>query len=232
MESQVTKVMFHILVVDDDKNTRRLLRAILESDGYSVTTACNGAEALEVMDREHVDLAVLDIMMPVMDGYTFTQTLRSTNNDLPILMVTAKQLPDDRYTGFLVGTDDYITKPIDKKEMLLRIKALLRRSKIVSERKIELGDVVLNYDELTVRRGAETMELPQKEFLLLYKLLSYPGKTFTRIQLMDEIWGADSETGWETITVHISRLRKHFEGWPEFEIVSVHGIGYKAVKKV
>ena len=223
--------MFHILVVDDDKNTRRLLRAILESDGYSVSAVCNGAEALEVLDREHVDLAVLDIMMPVMDGYAFTDTLRSSGNDLPILMVTAKQLPDDRYTGFLVGTDDYITKPIDKKEMLLRIRALLRRSKIVSERKIELGDVVLRYDELTVQRGDELIELPQKEFLLLYKLLSYPGKTFTRSQLMDEIWGADSETGWETITVHISRLRKHFEAWPEFEIVSVHGIGYKAVKK-
>lgn len=224
--------MFHILVVDDDENTRRLMRAVLESDGYTVSTAENGEKALDVMDSEHIDLVVLDIMMPVMDGYEFTKTLRASNNDLPILMVTAKQQPDDRYTGFLVGTDDYITKPIDKKEMLLRIKALLRRSKIVSEHKIEIGGVILGYDDYTVKKDGQTQELPQKEFLLLYKLLSYPGKTFTRIQLMDEIWGVDSDAGWETITVHISRLRKRFAGWEEFEIQSVHGLGYKAVKKV
>lgn len=223
--------MFHILVVDDDRNTRRLMRAVLEPEGYTVTEAENGEDALGVLDREHVDLVILDIMMPVMDGYEFTRTLRDNRNDLPILMVTARQLPDDRYTGFMVGTDDYITKPIDKKEMLLRIRALLRRSRIVSERRIDIGDVTLRYDDYTVTRAGETQELPQKEFLLLYKLLSYPGKTFTRIQLMDEIWGADSDTGWETITVHISRLRKRFEGWKEFEIVSVHGLGYKAVRK-
>ena len=223
--------MFHILVVDDDRNTRRLMRAVLEPEGYTVTEAENGEDALGVLDREHVDLVILDIMMPVMDGYEFTRTLRDNRNDLPILMVTARQLPDDRYTGFMVGTDDYITKPIDKKEMLLRIRALLRRSRIVSERRIDIGDVTLHYDDYTVTRAGETLELPQKEFLLLYKLLSYPGKTFTRIQLMDEIWGADSDTGWETITVHISRLRKRFEGWKEFEIVSVHGLGYKAVRK-
>ena len=224
--------MFHILVVDDDRNTRRLLRAVLESDGYTVTVAENGEKAFEVLDREHIDLIVLDIMMPVMDGYQFTKTLREAESDLPVLIVTAKQLPDDRYMAFQAGTDDYITKPIDKKEMLLRIKALLRRSKIVSERRIELGGVVLNYDEFTVTKNGRTQVLPQKEFLLLYKLLSYPGRTFTRIQLMDEIWGADSEAGWETITVHISRLRKRFEGWEEFEIQSVHGLGYRAVKKV
>lgn len=224
--------MFHILVVDDDKNTRRLMRTVLETEGYTVTTAGNGEEALGLLDSEHIDLIVLDVMMPIMDGYEFTKTLRKANNDLPILMVTAKQLPDDRYTGFLVGTDDYITKPIDKKEMLLRVKALLRRSKIVSERKIEIGNVTLTYDDFTVTKNGEAQELPQKEFMLLYKLLSYPGKTFTRIQLMDEIWGAGSNTGWETITVHISRLRKRFEGWDEFEIESVHGLGYKAVKKV
>jgi DNA-binding response OmpR family regulator len=147
-------------------------------------------------------------------------------------MVSAKQLPEDKKQGFLVGTDDYMTKPIDEEEMLLRIKALLRRAQIASERKITVGDVTLDYDALTVTRGNETQELPQKEFLLLYKLLSYPGKIFTRIQLMDEIWGADSDTGWETVTVHIGRLRKRFEGWEEFEIVSVRGLGYKAVKKV
>lgn len=224
--------MFHILVVDDDKNTRLFFKAVLEGSGYTVFTAGNGEEALEVLDKEHIDLAVLDVMMPKMDGYEFTRTLREASNDLPILMVSAKQLPADKRRGFSVGIDDYITKPIDDEEMLYRIKALLRRAKIASERKIVVGAVVLDYDSLTVTRGDEVQELPQKEFLLLYKLLSYPGKIFTRIQLMDEIWGADSDTGWETVTVHIGRLRKRFEGWTEFEIESVRGLGYKAVKRV
>lgn len=224
--------MFHILVVDDDKNTRRLMRAVLEAANYTVTTAENGEEALLAMDREHIDLVVLDIMMPKMDGYEFTRTLREVNNNLPILMVSAKQQPHDRKQGFLVGTDDYMTKPVDEEEMLLRIKALLRRAQIVSERKIIIGEVVLDYDSFTVSRGTEIQVLPQKEFLLLYKLLSYPGKIFTRIQLMDEIWGADNESGWETVTVHIGRLRKRFEGWNEFEIESVRGLGYRAVKRV
>jgi DNA-binding response OmpR family regulator len=224
--------MFHILVVDDDKNTRMFLSAVLENAGYTVFTACDGEDALGVMDREHVDLVVLDIMMPKMDGYEFTRTLRESDNNLPILMVSAKQLPADKHKGFLVGTDDYITKPIDDEEMLYRIKALLRRAKIASDRKIEIGEVVLDYDSLTVSRAGEVQELPQKEFLLLYKLLSYPGKIFTRIQLMDEIWGAESDTGWETVTVHIGRLRKRFENYPEFSIESVRGLGYKAVKKI
>lgn len=224
--------MFQILVVDDDKNTRLLLKAVLQAENYNVFAAENGEQALEVMDREHIDLVVLDIMMPKMDGYEFTKTLRENDNNLPILMVSAKQLPADKQKGFLVGTDDYMTKPIDETEMLLRIKALLRRARIVSERKIVVGAVTLDYDSLTVFRGSEKQELPQKEFMLLYKLLSYPGKIFTRIQLMDEIWGAESDTGWETVTVHIGRLRKRFEGWEEFEIVSVRGLGYKAVKKV
>ena len=224
--------MFQILVVDDDKNTRMLLKAVLQAENYRVFTAENGEDALVVLDKEHIDLAVLDIMMPKMDGYAFTRLLRENNNNLPILMVSAKQLPADKQKGFLVGTDDYMTKPIDEVEMLLRIKALLRRARIVSERRIVVGDVVLDYDSLTVTRNGETQELPQKEFMLLYKLLSYPGKIFTRIQLMDEIWGAESDTGWETVTVHIGRLRKRFEGWTEFEIVSVRGLGYKAVKHV
>ena len=229
----ITEVtMFNILVVDDDKNTRRLMRAVLEAENYTVFTAENGEEALDVMVREHIDLCILDIMMPKMDGYEFTRTLRECENALPILMVSAKQLPADKRKGFLVGTDDYMTKPIDEVEMLLRIKALLRRAKIVSERKIVIGDVVLDYDSLSVTKNGETQELPQKEFLLLYKLLSYPGKIFTRIQLMDEIWGADSDSGWETVTVHIGRLRKRFENYGEFEIESVRGLGYKAVKKV
>ena len=224
--------MFHILVVDDDKNTRLFFRAVLEAENYCVFTAENGEEALALLDQNHIDLAVLDIMMPKMDGYTFTKTLRENNNDLPILMVSAKQLPSDKKHGFQVGTDDYMTKPIDAEEMLWRIKALLRRARIASERRIVVGDVVLDYDSMTVSRRGEVQELPQKEFLLLYKLLSWPGKIFTRIQLMDEIWGTDSTTGWETVTVHIGRLRRRFEDWPEFEIVSVRGLGYKAVKKV
>ena len=224
--------MFHILAVDDDKHTRQLLRAILESAGYTVSTAADGEKALEIMDSEHIDLVVLDIMMPHMDGYEFTKALREVENNLPILMVSAKQLPEDKKRGFLVGTDDYMTKPIDEEEMLLRIRALLRRAKIVNDRKIEIGDVVLDYDALTVTGHGEKQELPQKEFMLLYKLLSYPGKIFTRIQLMDEIWGAESDTGWETVTVHIGRLRKRFEGWQEFSIESVRGLGYKAVKHI
>ena len=224
--------MFQILVVDDDRNMRMLLKAVLQAENYTVFTAENGEDALDVMDKEHIDLVVLDIMMPKMDGYAFTRLLRESNNNLPILMVSAKQLPADKQKGFLVGTEDYLTKPIDEMEMLVRIKALLRRARIASEHRIVVGNVVLDYDALTVTRNGETQELPQKEFMLLYKLLSYPGKIFTRIQLMDEIWGVESDTGWETVTVHIGRLRKRFEGWTEFEIVSVRGLGYKAVKKV
>lgn len=224
--------MVHILVVDDDKNTRLFLSAVVEGAGYTAITADNGEEALALMDKTHVDLVVLDVMMPKMDGYEFTKILRESDNNLPILMVSAKQLPVDKFKGFDAGIDDYMTKPINKEELLYRIKALLRRAKIASERRIVLGEVILDYDSLTVKRGEEIQELPQKEFMLLYKLLSYPGKIFTRIQLMDEIWGSDSETGWETVTVHIGRLRKRFEGWSEFEIESVRGLGYKAVKKI
>jgi len=224
--------MFHILVVDDDKNTRRYIRTVLEGNGYMVSTAEDGEKALELLEKESVNLVVLDIMMPVMDGYEFTRILRDGKSNLPVLMVSAKQLPADKHKGFLVGTDDYITKPIDETEMLLRIKALLRRAKIADERRIEIGDVVLDYDSLTVAKGENVQMLPQKEFHLLFLLLSYPGKIFTRIQLMDEIWGKESETGWETVTVHIGRLRKRFEGWEEFTIESVRGLGYKAVKKV
>ena len=222
-----------MLFVDDDKNTRLYFSALLSRAGYTVSVAENGVSALDLMEHEHVDLVVLDVMMPQMNGYEFARTLREAQNNLPILMVSAKQLPRDKHEGFLAGTDDYMTKPVDEEEMLFRIKALLRRAKIESERRIVIGNVVVDYDSMTVaRRGDDVQELPQKEFLLLYKLLSYPGKIFTRIQLMDEIWGSESETGWETVTVHIGRLRKRFEGWTEFEIESVRGLGYKAVKKV
>ena len=222
--------MFRILVADDDTNTRRLLKTVLEKENYDVLTACDGLDALDVLDHEHIDLIILDVMMPNVDGYEFTKQLRENNNELPVLMLSAKQLTEDRKKGFVVGIDDYMTKPADEEELLLRIKALLRRARIVNERRIEIGDVVLDYDSLTVSRNGEVQELPQKEFLLLYKLLSYPGKIFTRIQLMDEIWGAECETGWETVTVHIGRLRKRFEGWDEFKIESIRGLGYKAVK--
>jgi len=223
--------MFHILVVDDDKHTRLFMRALLEAERYTVTLAENGLQALEMMEKHHIDLVVLDVMMPQMDGYQFTRELRAAHNDLPILMVSAKQLPEDRRQGFLAGTDDFMVKPVDEEELLLRIKALLRRARIASERRIVVGKAILDYDAMSVTREDQVQILPQKEFQLLYKLLSYPGRIFTRIELMDEIWGADSETGWETVTVHIGRLRKRFEGWPEFEIVSVRGLGYKAVKK-
>lgn len=224
--------MFRILVADDDKNTRLLFKALLEGAGYTVLLASNGEEALSLIESEHVDLVVLDVMMPRLDGYSFTESVRASGSALPILMVSAKQLPKDKHRGFIVGTDDYMTKPIDDEEFLYRIKALLRRARIVSERRIVIGEITLDYDSLTVTRGEEITELPQKEFLLLYKLLSYPGKIFTRIQIMDEIWGAESDTGWETVTVHIARLRKRFEAYPEFEIQSVRGLGYKAVKKI
>ena len=222
--------MFQILVAEDDKNTRRLMEAVLKEHGYHPILACDGLEALKLLDTHHVDLVILDIMMPGMDGYVFTRQLRATDYTLPILMVTAKQLPEDKRKGFIVGTDDYMTKPVDEEEMILRIRALLRRAQIVNERRITIADVCLDYDSLTVSRGDESQTLPRKEFYLLYKLLSYPGKIFTRIQLMDEIWGMESQSDDNTINVHINRLRKRFEDYPEFTIETIRGLGYKAVK--
>lgn len=222
--------MFQILVVEDDSNTRKFIEAILRAENYNPVLAGNGKEALDILDKQHIDLMITDIMMPGMDGYTLTEELRDANYDLPILMVTAKETTKDRRKGFLVGTDDYMTKPFDDEEMLLRVKALLRRAKIVAEKKLTVGTVSLNYNTLTVTRGVEQMTLPQKEFYLLYKLLSYPDVIFTRMQLMDEIWGMDSQTDEHTVSVHIARLRDRFYGWPEFEIITVRGLGYKAVQ--
>lgn len=224
--------MFQILVAEDDKNTRRLMEAVLKEHGYHPILACDGLDALKLLDTHHVDLVILDIMMPGMDGYELTRQLRATDYTLPILMVTAKQLPEDKRKGFIVGTDDYMTKPVDEEEMILRIRALLRRAQIVNERRIAIGDVCLDYDSLTVSRGDESQTLPRKEFYLLYKLLSYPGKIFTRIQLMDEIWGMESQSDDNTINVHINRLRKRFEDYPEFSIETIRGLGYKAVKNL
>ena len=223
--------MVNILIIDDDKNIRKLMQVVLERQGFNVYSANDGEEGLKIIDEVKIDLAIVDIMMPNMDGYEFTKTLREGNDDLSVLMLSAKQLPDDRKKGFVAGIDDYMTKPVDIEELVLHVKALLRRAKINDEKRIVIGDVIIDSEKMTVTKNGESQELPQKEFLLLYKLMSYPDKIFTRIQLMDEIWGMDCDTAWETVTVHISRLRKRFENFDEFEIQSIRGLGYKAVKR-
>ncbi|MCL1914553.1 MAG: response regulator transcription factor [Eubacteriaceae bacterium] len=222
--------MISILVVEDDQNIRKLIEETLLDERFNPVLAKDGIEALDIIDKQHIDLMVTDIMMPGMDGYTLTEQLRDAGFDFPILMVTAKDGIKDKHKGFIVGTDDYMVKPIDEEEMVLRVKALLRRAKIVNERKITIGQVTLNHDSLAVSRGNERYTLPQKEFMLLYKLLSYPQTVFTRIQLMDEIWGYDSESAEHTVSVHIGRLRERFYNWPEFSIETVRGLGYKGVR--
>lgn len=223
--------MFRILVVEDDVNTRRLLSAVLTRYGYEPIPAGNGEEALELLDRKHVDLIVLDLMMPRMDGFAFTNTLRTGGCNLPILMVTARETQEDKKRGFIIGADDYMVKPVDEEEMVLRIGALLRRSRIAGERKLAVGKIVLLYDAFSVQTPDGMLELPQKEFLLLFKLLSYPNKIFTRRQLMDEIWDMDSESDERTVDVHVSRVRERFRDCDDFEILTVRGLGYKAVIK-
>lgn len=221
--------MFKILVVEDDKNTSKLMQIVLSKAGYDVKLAGNGIEALEVLDNEFIDLILLDVMMPEMDGYEFTETIRTNGLNIPILMVTAKQLSEDMYKGFIAGADDFLVKPVDEIELLFRIKALLKRANIANEQKLRIGNVVLDYSALTVTRNGQSATLPKKEFFLLYKLLSSPDKIFTRIQLMDEIWGMNTTTVDTTVNVHINRLRNKFGDYPEFKIVAVKGIGYKAV---
>ena len=221
--------MFNIMIVEDDSNQRKLMSTVLEQYGYNVIQAFDGIDALDQLDKKHIDLIILDIMMPRMDGFEFTETIRQGGSNIPILMVTAKQSPIDKRKGFIIGTDDYMTKPVDEEEMVLRVGALLRRSKIVSEKKLTVGSTTLYYDSFTVVSGDVTNEHPQKEFLLLFKLLSYPGKIFTRRQLMDEIWDMDSESDERTVDVHVSRLRDRYRNCPDFEIVTVRGLGYKAV---
>lgn len=223
--------MINILVVEDDSTFCKVVCTFLTKNGYTAIPAADGEQALAVLDREHIDLIVSDIMMPKMDGYELTRQLRDADFRLPILMITAKDRFEDMQTGFLAGTDDYMVKPIDLNEMLLRIGALLRRAKIANEHRLTFGKTVLDYDSLTITVSGESLMLPQKEFLLLFKLLSYPGKIFTRSQLMDEIWGMDSETDIRTVDVHINRLREHFRNSADFEIITVRGLGYKAVKK-
>ena len=221
--------MFNIMIVEDDLNQRKLMQRVLEQFGYNVTLACDGVDALEQLEKKHVDLVILDIMMPRMDGFEFTSTLRQSGCNIPILMVSAKQSPVDKRKGFIIGTDDYMTKPVDEEEMVLRVGALLRRSGIANERKLTVGQTTLIYDSLSVGSPDDTQELPQKEFLLLFKLLSYPNKIFTRRQLMDEIWDMESESDERTVDVHISRLRERFRNNSGFEIITVRGLGYKAV---
>jgi Response regulators consisting of a CheY-like receiver domain and a winged-helix DNA-binding domain len=223
--------MFCILIVEDDDSTRKLMEAIFLLNGYKVLLAEDGIAALDVIGSRHVDLVVLDLMMPRMDGFEFTAALRGANNHVPILMVTAKEAIADKRKGFLVGADDYMVKPVDEEEMLLRVKALLRRSRIANERRLTIGETVLDYDALTVARGESVMELPNKEFMLLFKLLSYQSKIFTRRCLMDEIWEMNSDTDIRTVDVHVNRLRDRFKDNPDFEIVTVRGLGYKAVGK-
>ncbi len=221
--------MLRIMVVDDNENTRKLTSTVLKQNGYDTVCAGNGEEGLEVMDKMHIDLIILDVMMPKMDGFEFTRTLRECGWETPILMVTAKESHLDKKEGFLAGTDDYMVKPVDDEEMLLRISALLRRSKIASERKITIGSTVLNHDSLTVTTPDGTTELPQKEFMLLFQLLSYKDKIFTRRQLMDEIWDMETDTDERTVDVHINRLREKFKNNNDFSIVTIRGLGYKAV---
>ncbi|MBR1686736.1 MAG: response regulator transcription factor [Clostridia bacterium] len=223
--------MFRILIAEDDPSTNRLLCAIVRRGGYEPVAAVDGEDALQKLNETQVDLMICDVMMPKLDGFALTQSIRESGSMLPILMLTAKSLPEDKRTGFLVGTDDYLTKPFDREELLLRIKALLRRARIVDEHKITLGPVTLDYDTNTVQRESETFILPPKEFQLLYKLLAYPDRTFTRLQLLDELWGMDSESDERTVNVHINRLRNRFGEWPEFEIQTVRGLGYRAVRK-
>lgn len=222
--------MVNILVVEDDPKLNKLFCTVLARNGYSTFAAADGKEALETLEREHVDLVISDIMMPNMDGYELTGALRDAGYNLPVLMITAKEDFEDKQKGFLIGTDDYMVKPIDVNEMVLRVGALLRRARIVCVRRIEMGVTMLDYDSLTATVGGIENILPQKEFYLLYKLLSYPHKTFTRQQLMDEIWGMDSETEERTVDVHINRLRDRFKSCKDFQIVTVRGLGYKAVK--
>lgn len=225
--------MFSILVAEDDNSLRKLMCAALKQHGYMPYHASDGAEALDVMEKVSIDLIISDIMMPNMDGYELTRQLRSAGFDMPVLMVTAKDSFADKQKGFMAGTDDYMVKPINIDEMILRVGALLRRSKLAAEHSLTVGGCTLNYDALTVSFGGEQGEtIPNKEFMLLFKLLSYPNKIFTRRQLLDELWGLESEVDERTVDVHIKRLRERYIPNDDFDIVTVRGLGYKAVKKV
>jgi DNA-binding response OmpR family regulator len=220
--------MITILLVEDDNSLRRLMTYHLEQNGYTVLQAQDGEMALYLLDKNHIDLMICDVMMPGKDGFTLTREIRDANYDFPILMATALESLSDKRLGFISGTDDYMVKPLDMEEMLLRVEALLRRAKIQTERKLLVGRTTFNYDALSVEKNGVLIELPKKEFFLLYKLLSYPKKIFTRQQLMDEIWGYEAEADERTVDVHIKRLREKFEDNDDFSIVTIRGLGYKA----
>lgn len=223
--------MFQVLVVEDDNKLNKLFCTVLKRNGYQTFPAGDGREAFEILDNNYIDLIITDIMMPHMDGYELAKSLREAAYTLPILIITAKETFADKQKGFLIGIDDYMVKPVNVNEMILRVGALLRRAKIANDRKIEFGDTILDYDSLTAVFQNQEMLLPGKEFQLLYKLISYPNKIFTRHQLMDEIWGMDSETDERTVDVHINRLRERFKECRDFQIITVRGLGYKAVKQ-
>lgn len=223
--------MPNILVVEDDKALNKLICRVLERNGHAVFSACGGEEALSLLDGTHIDLVLTDIMMPGTDGYELVAAIRAADTKMPVIFITAKSGFGDKLRGFNLGADDYMVKPIDINELVLRVNAILRRSRIANERRLVIGSTVLDADSFTVSTGGSTTALPQKEFLLLFKLLSYPGRIFTRYEIMDEIWGYDSESDEKTINVHISKLRSRFEENGDFSIETVRGLGYKAVLK-
>lgn len=223
--------MFQILVVEDDRELRELFCAVLAENGYTALPAVDGLEAFDVLEAHAVSLVISDVMMPRMDGFQMVKALREAGYTMPVLLITARESAADKREGFRAGTDDYMVKPIDVNEMVWRVEALLRRSQMVSQRRAKIGRTELNCDALTVREGEREVELPQKEFFLLYKLAASPGRIFTRIQLMEDVWGPDSQADPHTLDVHISRLRERFRDSEDFEIVTVRGLGYKAVAK-
>lgn len=222
--------MLKILIAEDDRELRRLFAHVLLKNGYTVKEVGNGKEALDAIDAEYFDLIISDIMMPVMDGYEFVRLLREAGNTTPVLMITAKDAFDDMRKGFVSGTDDYMIKPINVNEMVLRVQALLRRAQMINDRKQTIGGTVLECDTFTVSCDGESMVLPQKEFMLLYKMASFPGRIFTRQQLMDDVWGYDTDSDTHTVDVHIGRLRDRFKNNNDFKIVTMRGVGYKVVK--
>ena len=219
--------MANILVVEDDRNMRLLTAARLE-DFYTVTCACDGEEALDIIHNGGIDLIIADIMMPRMDGYELLKTIRAEGYTTPYLMLTAKEALGDKERGFSLGTDDYMTKPFSSDELIWRISALLRRADIAQSKKIEVGSVTVDSRKYAVYTDVEYIEFPKKEFDLLFKLLSYPGRIFSKEQLLGSVWGMNAETGEETIKTHISRIRNRLKGIDEFTIVTMKGLGYKA----
>lgn len=225
--------MLKILVVDDEINIRNLFKIRLENEGYEVYTAKDGLEALDVVYNNIIDMCIVDVMMPNLDGNSFVKKIRSENFNMPIIMVTAKGELDDKIEAFDSGIDDYMTKPIEFDELLLRMKALFRRAKIVTDKKIVIGDTVLEYDALTITNNKLNLNvtLTKKEFSILYKLLSYPERTFTKGQLFDEFWGLDNYGDVEAVKVYISKIRSIIEPFPEIDIATIRGIGYRGIKK-